>query len=120
MKTKLFLLFAVISFTFFASCKKETSKPQITFANNVTEGTADANGEYILTGHISSAVNLDKVTLTKQGQAEPFLIDESTAKNKNEYDYSYLITGITTNTTVIMDVYDQGGGRSSAQFVIKK
>ncbi len=120
MKTKIVLLFAVSIVSFFTSCKKSSSKPQITFANNIAEGTADANGEYILTGHISSEVRLDKVTLTKQGQVDAFLIDEATAKNKNEYDYSYLVTGINANTTIIMDVYDQNGGISSAQFLIKK
>jgi hypothetical protein len=92
----------------------------LSFANNIAEGTANANGEYTLTGHISSAISLEKVTLTKQGQANAFLTDETTAKNKNEYDYSYLITGITANTTIIMDVYDQNGGKSSAQFLINK
>jgi len=121
MKTKILLLFAMSIVSFFTSCKKDSaSKPQITFANNIAQGTANANGEYTLTGHISSAVSLDKVTLTKQGQVDAFLIDESTAKNKNEYDYSYLITGINANTTIIMDVYDQNGGKSSAQFLINK
>jgi len=120
MKTKILLLVAISVVSLFTSCKKDASKPQITFTNNVAQGTADVNGEYTLTGHISSAVSLDKVTLTKQGQVDAFLIDESTAKNKNEYDYSYLITGINANTTIIMDVYDQNGGRSSAQFLIKK
>ncbi len=120
MKMKMLLIFAISVTSFFTSCKKDASKPQITFTNNTAQGTADVNGEYTLTGHISSAVSLDKVTLTKQGQADPCLIDASTAKNKNEYDYSYLITGINANTTIIMDVYDQNGGRSSAQFLIYK
>jgi len=92
MKTKILLLASIAIISFFISCKKDASKLQITFTNNIAEDTADANGEYILTGHISSAVSLNRVILTKQGQPDPFLIDESTAKNKNEYDYSYLIT----------------------------
>jgi hypothetical protein len=121
MKIKLLLVLAIASLSFITSCKKEDiSQFQITFSNNATEGTADANGEYLLTGHIASSVSLEKVTLTKQGQAEPFLADESTAKNKNEYDYSYLITNITSNTTIVMKVYDQRGGISSAEFLIKK
>jgi hypothetical protein len=121
MKTKILLLFAMSIVSFFSSCKKDSaSNFQITFANNIAEGTANANGEYTLTGHISSAVRIDKVTLTKQGQGDAFLTDEATAKNKNEYDYSYLITGINANTTIIMDVYDQNGGKSSAQFLIYK
>lgn len=120
MKTKFLLFFAVTILSFSTGCKKSTSKLQITFANNIAQGTADANGDYTLTGHISSAVSLAEVTLTKQGQANPFLIDETTAKNKNEYDYSYLITGITTNTTVVMKAYDQNGGTTSAQFLIIK
>jgi len=121
MKTKILLLFTISILSFFISCKKDSaSKPQITFANNIAEGTANASGEYTLTGHISSAVSLDRVTLTKQGQADAFLIDQTTAKNKNEYDYSYLITGINANTTIIMDVYDLNGDKSSAQFLIYK
>ena len=121
MKLKILLLFAFSAIVFFSSCKKDNaSRPLITFTNNITEGTANSNGEFTLTGHISSQVSLDKVTLTRQGQADAFLIDESTAKNKNEYDYSYLITGINANTTIIMDVYDQNGGKSSAQFLIRK
>ena len=121
MKTRILLLFAVPAFLFFASCKKDNvSKPQLEFTSGVAEGTADGNGEYTLTGHITSAVSLEKVTLTKQGDAEPFFIDAETAKNKNEYDFSYLITEITANTTIIIDVYNQEGGKTSAQFLIKK
>ena len=120
MKTKLILLFTISTFLLFTSCKKDGSKFQVTFTNNVTQGTADGNGDYTLTGHISSRVSLDKVTLTKQGQSSPFLVDESTAKNKNEYDFSYLITGITSNTTIIMHIFDQQGGISSAEFLVMK
>jgi len=121
MKIKFLLLLAVSSMILFTSCKKDNaSKPEIAFTNNVSEGTANANGEFTLTGHISSQVSLAKVTLTKLGQADAFMVDESTAKNKNEYDYSYLITGINANTTVTMDVYDQDGNKSSAQFLIRK
>ena len=121
MKTKLVLLFAISACLVFLSCKKDTApKPQITFANNISQGTADANGEYNLTGHLSSQVNLSEVTLTKQGDTSPFLTDATTAKNKNEYDFSYLITGISANTTIILDAYDQQGGHTSAQFLIMK
>ena len=117
MKTKPILLMTFTALLFFVSCKKE-SNPKLTFT--VAEGTANANGEYTITGHISSAVRLDKVTLTKEGQSVLFIIDESTAKNKNEYDFSYLITGITSNTYIIIDVYDQNGGKITQRFLIKK
>lgn len=121
MKIKILSLLAVSVMLLFTSCKKDTaSKPQISFTNNVAEGIANGNGEYTLTGHISSQVSLAKVILTKQGQADPIIVDESTAKNKNEYDYSYLIVGINTNTTIIMDVYNQDGGKTTAQFLIRK
>ena len=111
---------ALLSFLafFFVSCKKEAAKPQLTFTNNIAEGTA-ANGEYSITGHISSAVRIDSVTLTKEGQTTPFLIDATTAKNKNEYDFSYLVTGITASTNIIIDVFDQGGGKVTYKFLIK-
>ena len=104
----------------FVSCKKDTVKPQVTFTGNVLEGTANASGEYTITGHISSTVSLDKVTLTKEGQATHFLIDESTAKNKNEYDFVYLVTGITANTYIVINIYDQNGGKITQRFLIKK
>jgi hypothetical protein len=121
MKTKISLLIALTAMFFFISCKKDAdSNPQLTFTNNVAEGTANASGEYTITGHISSVVRLDKVVLTKEGQLTSFLVDESTAKNKNEYDFSYLVTGITANTYIILDVYDQSGGKITLRFLIKK
>ena len=123
MKTKLnvLFLFAVSAIIFITSCKKENGSTfHISFTNDLAEGTADTSGEFTLAGHISSPVLLDQVTLTKQGQAGAFLIDETAAKDKNEYDFSYLITGITENTTIVLDVYDQNGGKSSALFLIRK
>ena len=120
MKTKSLLLMAFTAMFFFVSCKKDVTNPQLTFSNNATEGTANASGEYTITGHISSGVRLEKVLLTKEGQSTAFLIDESTAKNKNEYDFSYLVTGITANTYIVIDVYDQGGGKVTQRFLIKK
>lgn len=120
MKTKSFLLIALTAMFFAVSCKKENNVPQLSFTNNVAEGTINASGEYTITGHISSPVRIEKVTLTKEGQTTPFLVDESTAKNKNEYDFSYLVTGITANSYIIIDVYDQGGGKLTQRFLIKK
>lgn len=120
MKTKSFLLMALTALMFFTSCKKEGTNPQVTFTNNIAEGTVNSNGEFTITGHISSPVRLDKVTLTKEGQASAFLVDESTAKNKTEYDFSYLVTGITANTNIVIDIYDQAGGKITYQFLIKK
>ena len=120
-KLKILLLLAACAIVFIISCKKENgSRFEISFANNATEGTADSIGAFTLTGHISSRVALEQVTLTKQGEAGAFLVDESTAKSKNEYDFSYLITGITANTTIVMDVYDQYGSKCSALFLIRK
>ncbi len=120
MKTKSILLMALSALLFFSSCKKDSVAPQLTFANALTEGTASAAGEYTLRGHISSAVSISKVVLTIEGQSTPFYTDDSTAKNKNEYDFSYLITGITANTYIIIDVYDQDGNKTTQRFLIKK
>ena len=119
MKIKSFVLLFLASMFFFSSCKKATA-PTLTIANTTVDGTASSNGEYLLTGHISSSAKIDKVVLTKEGQTTPFLTDDSTAKNKNEYDYKYLITGITANTYIIIDVYDQAGGKITSRFLIKK
>lgn len=120
MKTKYSLLMALIAMIFAVSCKKEGSIPQFSFTNNVAEATANASGEYTITGHINSEVRLEKVILTREGQTSAFLVDESTAKNKTEYDFSYLVTGITTNTYIIIDVYDQSGGKITQRFLIRK
>lgn len=117
MKKIHFMLMALTAILFFVSCKKDT--PQLNFSNNLTEGTA-TNGEYTITGHITSAARLLKVTLTIEGQTTPFLVDETTAKNKNEYDFSYLVTGITANTYILVDAYDQAGGKITLRFLIKK
>ena len=113
-------LLALTALLFITSCKKENVEPNLTFSNNINEGTANNNGEYTITGHISSEIKLEKVVLTIEGQNTPFLIDESTASNKLEYDFSYLITGITANTYIIIDVYDQDGGKTSTRFLIRK
>jgi len=121
MKIKVFLLATIAGLFFLASCKKDSSSNiQLAFTNNISTGTADANGNYTITGHITSAVRLDSVTLTKQGQSVPFLIDNATAKNKTDYIFSYLVTGITANTTIIMNIFDQNGGKTQSTFVINK
>jgi hypothetical protein len=105
----------------FYACKKESgSTVLMTISSTAQQGTADESGQYSLSGHISSQTPLDKITLTRQGQSIPFLTDESSVKNKKEYDYTYKVTGITSNTTISMDVFDQKGGKSGMLFVIKK
>ncbi len=120
MKSITFLLMAAVAMLMFVSCKKDNASSNITITTTLPEGTANASGEFILTGHISSAARLEKVWLTKEGQTTVFLADETTAKNKNEYDYSYLITGITVNTFMLIDVYDQNGTKITKRFLIKK
>ncbi len=105
---------------FLISCKKDSkSNIQFNFTNNMTSGSA-VDGNYTITGHITSAIRLDSVTLTKQGQSSPALIDNSTAKNKTDYTFSYLITGIMANTTILIDVFDQNGGKVESTFLINK
>src|SRR6478736_3322407 len=110
MKTKLFAMLALVTILFFSSCSKNGADPKFTFTNNTTEGQASASGEYRITGTLVSDVNLQKVTLTKEGQNNPFFVDESEAKNKNNYSFSYLVTGINANTYIILDAFDQDGG----------
>lgn len=121
MKLKSFLLISFTSICFLLSCKKDsTAGIQINFTNNLASGTAMPNGDYTITGHITSSIRLDSVTLTTQGQSSPFLIDNSTAKNKTDYTFSYLVTGITANTTILIDVFDQNGGKIESTFLINK
>ena len=86
---------------FFTSCQKDNQEPTSSFTNNVTEGQASQNGVYTSSSTLHSDVNLEKVTLTKEGQNNPFLVDDSEAKNKNTYSFSYLLTGINANTYII-------------------
>lgn len=120
MKTKVLFFFSLVALLFFASCSKDGQSPSFSFANNVTEGQANQNGEYTITGTLQSAVNLEKVTLTKEGQNSPFLVDDSEAKNKNAYSFSYLVTGVNTNTYIVLDAYDQKGGKTTARFLVRK
>jgi hypothetical protein len=120
MNAKFILLFAMPTVLLFGACKKDLSKPQVTFTNNIDSGTANASGEYTLTGHITSPVKLSVVTLSKDGDASPFLVDNSTAQNKLEYDFSYLIKSVTSNETIVMDVIDQQGVRVISEFSINK
>ena len=118
MKTRFLMIIALFASVTLFSCQKESQEPQIVFANNTMEGKA-SNGEYNLTGIITSEVKLQKVTLTVEGQTTPFLVDESTASNKLEYEFTYLITGITADTYVVIDVYDQEGGKRTTRFLIR-
>ncbi len=121
MKLKSFLLISLTSICVLISCKKDSkSDIQFNFTDNISIGTADVNGNYTITGHITSAIRLDSVTLTKQGQSSPALTDVSTAKNKTDYTFSYLVTGITANTTILIDVFDQNGGKIESTFLINK
>lgn len=120
MKTKVLMLLAITATLFFASCSKSNSAPDFTFADTSLEGQASASGEYTITGTLISEVNLEKVTLTREGQNTPFLMDDSEAKNKNTYSFSYLVTGIVSNTYVLIEAYDQNGGKKTARFLIRK
>jgi hypothetical protein len=112
----------ILAFLFIAlsivSCSKDepTSSPAIAFTQS--EGKA-VNGQYTITGTITSSVSLLKVLVTKEGDTAPFIIDDTTAKNKNSYPYSYLITGITKDTYIIIDVYDQNNTKTSTRFLIR-
>jgi hypothetical protein len=119
MKMKALLLLLISSTLLMSSCSKDT-KPQLNFTGNVAEGTANSQGEYTITGHISSTVRLENVYLTRQGETTPFYVDESTAKNKNEYDFTWPVSGITANTTIMIRVTNQEGGAITGSFLIKK
>ena len=122
MKRRLFVIAGIVilvSGLILFSCKKEDKPiPSITFSQ--TEGTANSKGEYTFTGLIHSDVKLDKVIITKEGSSTPFLTDDSTAKNKNDYNFSYLISGVTIDINIIVDIYDLDGGKKSVKFSIHK
>lgn len=123
MKIKFLVLFLSAIIIVGTSCKKDTtvnSIPAFTFSTTVLEGTANASGVFDIQGHISSAVRLEQVTLTKEGQSTAFIIDNSTAKNKNEYDFVYNVTGITANTYIVISATDQSGGNKTERYLIKK
>ncbi|WP_293895260.1 hypothetical protein [Flavobacterium sp.] len=117
MKFFITMVLVLASGLFLNSCSKDdAAPPTITFTQ--AEGVANSQGEYTLTGHIHSDVRLSKVVITKQGSATPFLTDDLTANNKNDYDFTYLITGITANTYIIIDIYNQANVKTTRQYLI--
>ena len=120
MRMKFFITIVLVlaSGLFLNSCSNDDDAlPTVTFTE--VEGVANSQGEYTLTGNIHSDIRLSKVVITKQGSATPFLTDDSTAYNKNDYDFTYLITGITANTYIIMDIYNQSNGKTTRQYLIR-
>ncbi|HSN47743.1 MAG TPA: hypothetical protein VLR29_03190 [Flavobacterium sp.] len=112
------MLFVLASGLFLNSCSNDdAAAPSITF--NQTEGKANSLGEFTVSGHIQSEVALSKVVITKEGSTTPFLTDDSTAKNKTEYDFAYVITGITANTNLIVDIYNQDNDKTTVRFLIR-
>ena len=111
-------IFVLASGLFLNSCSKDdASRPTITF--NQTEGKANSQGEYIVSGRIQSEIALSKVIITKEGSSTPFLTDDTTAKNKTDYDFAYLITGVTANTYLIIDIYNQANDKTTVRFLIR-
>lgn len=108
---------------FATSCKKQdhpTSVPTITYSTTILEGRSNNQGEFEIEGHVSSATRLEKITLTKEGQSVAFMVDNSNPKNKTEYDFNYLVAGITIDTYVIISAVDQLGGTKTDKYLIKK
>ena len=100
------------------SCNKSSSTPAPTYTFTEAQGQA-VSGSYTLTGNIKATTSLLKVIVTKEGQSTPFITDDTTAKNKNDYNFSYLITGITVDTYIILTIYDQNSNITTARFLIK-
>ena len=116
---KSIIILALISITLLStSCSKDDPKSIPVNVFTQPEGTA-VNGEYTITGTITSTVPLLKVILTKEGATTPYITDDSTAHNKTNYPYSYLITGITQNTYIFIDIYDQNNTKKSTNFLIR-
>ena len=111
------LIIAVIALAVLG-CSKDSPKPVPSITFTQAEGKA-VGGQYTMTGTITSSVVLLKVILTKEGDTTPFITDDSTAKNKTSYTYSYLITGITKDTNILIDIYDQNNTKTSSKFLIK-
>ena len=119
MKMKFFIAMALVfTLGFLNSCSNSDAAAPPTISFSQPQGTANVQGEYTMTGHIHSDVRLNKVILTKEGASAPFLIDDSTAKNKTDYDYSYLVTGITAPTYIVIDIYNMSDQKTTARFLI--
>ena len=111
-------IFVLASGLFLTSCSKDDAAvPTITFSQ--TEGKANSLGEYTVSGRIQSEIALSKVIITKEGSNVPFLTDDTTAKNKTDYNFSYLITGVTANTYLIVDIYNQANDKTTVRFLIR-
>ena len=111
-------IFVLASGLFLTSCSNnDAAVPTITFSQ--TEGKANSLGEYTVSGRIQSEIALSKVIITKEGSNVPFLTDDTTAKNKTDYNFSYLITGVTANTYLIVDIYNQANDKTTVRFLIR-
>jgi hypothetical protein len=123
MKITFTLLLSLLVMISAISCKKEsgpTTIPTITYATSILEGKTNARGEFEIQGHVSSATRLQNITLTKEGQGVAFMNDNSNPKNKTEYDFNYLVVGITTDTYIIISAIDQSGGTKTDRYLIRK
>lgn len=113
------LVCVLASGLFLNSCSNNDDAALPTIIFNQTEGKANVLGEYTVSGRIQSEVALSKVIITKEGSSTPFLVDDSTAKNKNDYYFSYLITGVTANTYIVVDIYNQANDKTTVRFLIR-
>lgn len=119
MKTYSPLLLLCSIFVFFTSCKKDASNPAFVFPGNVYEGQAN-NGSYTIVGTLQCQANLRKVTVQREDETQPFIVDELEERSKQSYEFSYEVTGITHDTYIALDAFDQNGGKSRAMFLVKK
>ena len=108
MKFKSFILLAFAGMLFLSSCTKNDLVSRSPEKDRI-EIMPDVNGNFIISGHISSPDPLAKVELVKNDDVSPFLTDETDAKYKTEYDYSYTITDINQNTKSKLTAHDVNG-----------
>lgn len=119
MKTYCPLLLLCSLFVLFTSCKKDASNPAFFFPGNVYEGQSK-NGSYTIVGSLQCQANLRKVTLQREDEPQPFIVDELEERSKQSYEFSYQVTGIIQDTYIALDAFDQNGGKSRAMFLVKK
>lgn len=105
MKSKSIILVALTALIYLSSCTKNDIISRSPEKDRI-EITADINGNFVITGHISSPDPLQKVELFKNEDVSAFLTDETDAKYQTEYDFSYTITGISQNTKIKLVAHD--------------
>jgi hypothetical protein len=73
----------------------------------------------MISGHIYAEMSLQMVRITKGWESTSLFADTIRDNNVKEYDFSYLVTGITDSTIVYVEAFAYDAGYGEGFFLIK-